>query len=601
MLAVIDSPVFDSGFGPFAQDGHECTCMLSPTTLLNNRYLIKRTIEEGGMGIMYEAEDQRLITTCAINETSCKSDHRTRMSLEREASLMGSLRHPALPKIIDYIFENDKQYLVMQFVPGENLAQILERWGKPFKFEEVMQWTDQLLGALEYLHAASLLHRNINPQALKLNGPGEIMLLGLGLYESRGALSTELAVGHTPLYASPEQLTGQPVEARSDLYSLAATLYYLLTLTQPPSAFERMQALLAKRTDPLRPVSELNTDVPTLIADGLAKAMSMNPEDRPSSAGEMRTLLREARDSIGQITSTKPLGGKFIPRDQNAMRAGSKIGPYTLLRKLGQGNFGVVWLGEKRSLFTKTQFALKFPLEEEIDLDSVRDEAERWQKASGHPNILPIVEADIYDDQVVIVSEFASDGSLEDLIRGDKKTGKTMPLEKAVDITSGMLRGLEHLHSRLIIHRDLKPANILLQGGIPRLSDFGISRVLKSSTHSGSISGTPAYMAPEAFDGVRSEQTDLWSVGIILYQLLCGHLPFPQVDLTSLWGAIARYDPEPLPLAAEPLQAIVSLALQKDSTERYKSATDMRRGLQKASQLITHTDSGNIATIIDAV
>ena len=103
-----------------------------------------------------------------------------------------------------------------------------------------------------------------------------------------------------------------------------------------------------------------------------------------------------------------------------------------------------------------------------------------------------------------------------------------------------MLSGLDHLHARRIIHRDLKPENILLQRETPRLADFGIARLLKSSSDSKQISGTLAYMAPEAFDGKRTEQTDVWSVGVIFYELLAGRLPYDQPDISSLVGAIVR-------------------------------------------------------------
>ena len=89
-----------------------------------------------------------------------------------------------------------------------------------------------------------------------------------------------------------------------------------------------------------------------------------------------------------------------------------KIGPYTLVSKLGRGAFGVVWLAEKRTSITTTRFALKLPKDEEIDVEAVKQEAALWVHASGHPNVLPIIEADIYEDRIVIVSEYAPDGSL---------------------------------------------------------------------------------------------------------------------------------------------------------------------------------------------
>ena len=263
-------------------------------------------------------------------------------------------------------------------------------------------------------------------------------------------------------------------------------------------------------------------------------------------------------------------------------RPGDQIGPYTLVDKLGKGAFGVVWLAERRTQITTTQAAIKIPLDDDISIETIKNEADVWVRASGHPNVLPIIEADIYGDHIVIASEYAPDGSLDAWL---KKHGKAPTVESAVEIVSGILSGLEHLHSRNIIHRDLKPANILFQGTTPRLADFGISRVLKSTSQSSNIMGTPSYMAPEAFDGKRNEQTDIWSVGVIFYQLLSGRLPFEQADITSLLGAILTRNPEPLPVTVpKPLQNVIARALAKDVNVRYKSATEMRTALRSPQE-----------------
>ncbi len=221
-------------------------------------------------------------------------------------------------------------------------------------------------------------------------------------------------------------------------------------------------------------------------------------------------------------------------------REGSQIGLYTLIRKLGRGGFGEVWLAERRAKFVTTKVAVKLPLDEQVDHEAIKHEATLWEQASGHPNIVPIIDADEYDGQIVIVSEYASDGSLEEWL----KTHGAMSVERAIETTIQILDGLEFLHSRNIIHRDLKPANILLQGTTPRLADFGISRALRTTVASQSqnISGTFAYMSPEALDGKRSVQTDVWSVGVNLYQFLTGTLPFPQKEPSVLFtlGLIPR-------------------------------------------------------------
>lgn len=259
------------------------------------------------------------------------------------------------------------------------------------------------------------------------------------------------------------------------------------------------------------------------------------------------------------------------------MRAGDKVGPYTLVRQIGKGGFGVVWLGEKRTSIATTRFALKLPKDDEIDRASIRQEAAVWVQASGHPNVLPIIEADLYDEQVVIVSEFAPDGSLSEWLSNNRSKAA---FGEILELMGGILAGLDHLHTRPkpILHRDLKPQNVLLQGKTPRLADFGIARILRSTSQSSTVAGTLPYMAPEAFDGKRTVQTDIWSVGVMFYEMVSGRLPFPQGDMTELVGAIITREPDPLPSSVpKQLQRVIHKALDKKINSRYESAAEMRK------------------------
>lgn len=245
----------------------------------------------------------------------------------------------------------------------------------------------------------------------------------------------------------------------------------------------------------------------------------------------------------------------------------------------------MVWLAEKRTAIATTQFALKLPRGEDIDLEALKQEAAIWIQASGHPNVLPLIDADVYDDQVVIVSEYVPDGSLAGWLK--QHGGRAPSAAAACEIMDGVLAGLAHLHARRIIHRDLKPENILLQRETPRLADFGIARLLKSSSRSAKVSGTLAYMAPEAFDGKRNEETDVWSTGVIFYELLAGRLPYDQPDISSFIGAIMRHDPPALPHSVpEVVRQIVMKALRRDAANRYSSAAEMRRDLREAERLL---------------
>lgn len=260
------------------------------------------------------------------------------------------------------------------------------------------------------------------------------------------------------------------------------------------------------------------------------------------------------------------------------LRANDEIGPYTLIRQLGRGAFGVVWLAERRGKLATTQVALKFSLDEQPDLEEISRESHLWAQLGKHPNILPIIEADIYEDYVVVVSEYAPDGSLDQWLK--KHGGSAPSIQEALRIMSGILSGLEHLHSRHIIHRDLKPANILLEGNTPRLADFGLARMLKATAKTSNIAGTPTYMSPESFDGERTMQTDIWALGVILYQLLMGSLPFEGVGM-ALMKSIFMDEIKPLPENfPSQVKELVAKALQKDPVRRFASAKDMRQALE---------------------
>ncbi|MEW6213554.1 MAG: serine/threonine-protein kinase, partial [Acidobacteriota bacterium] len=218
--------------------------MLEPHTYLHNRYLILRAVGQGGMGAVYQAIDENTRRTVAVKE-SLFDDERLQRAFEREARMLSHLRHPVLPVVFDYFAESGRQFLIMQFIPGDDLGEVLKKrrdrlepigQPKPFDVADVLEWADQLLDALEYLHSQNppVVHRDIKPQNLKLTSDREIVLLdfglakGINLHQSR-VTSTGSIFGYTPSYAPLEQIQGSGTSPLSDIYSLAATLYHLLT------------------------------------------------------------------------------------------------------------------------------------------------------------------------------------------------------------------------------------------------------------------------------------------------------------------------------------------------------------------------------------
>src|SRR5256714_2536004 len=292
--------------------------MLSSETILQGRYRVVRQLGQGGMGAVYEAIDQRLDTVVALKETLF-TDERLRKQFEREARLLARLHHQALPRVSDHFSENDGQFLVMQFIPGEGLFEMQSRRNGPFPQEDVLRWADQLCDPLDYLHPQDpqIIHRDIKPQNLKLTARGQIVLLDFGLAKgSAGQLSvvtTSASIfGYTPNYAPLEQVQGLGTDARSDIYSLGATLYHLLTNIKPPDALSRAGALVNGQPDPLRPANQVEVQVSASVAAALNRGMAQKRDDRYASAALMReALLSAAEHPLGDVSTVVTSGAAF--------------------------------------------------------------------------------------------------------------------------------------------------------------------------------------------------------------------------------------------------------------------------------------------------
>ena len=276
--------------------------MIEAGTFLQQRYRIDKKIGQGGMGAVYVATDERFGSTVAIKETLCMDDN-FRKAIEREARLLNSLKHSALPRVSDHFEESDGLFLVMEYIPGDDVGSMLDPDKQAFSVEQVQKWADQLLDALDYLHNQEMpvIHRDIKPQNLKVTPRGDIILLDFGLAKGNPtdaghATAAKSIFGYSRNYASLEQIQGTGTDPRSDLYSLAATLYHLLTNVSPEDALTRAMAVLSQKEDPLVPANVVNPDVPRGIAGVLQKAMSLNADERPATASDMRQMFRESEN-----------------------------------------------------------------------------------------------------------------------------------------------------------------------------------------------------------------------------------------------------------------------------------------------------------------
>ncbi|HJR06741.1 MAG TPA: serine/threonine-protein kinase [Pyrinomonadaceae bacterium] len=273
--------------------------MIEPNTLLQNRYRVVRQIGQGGMGAVYVATDERFGSTVAVKQTFF-DDPALRKAFEREAHLLNHLRHTALPKVSDHFTEDAGQFLVMEFIEGSDLSELLHERGSAFPLADVLAWADELLDALEYLHTQQppVVHRDIKPQNMKLTTRGHIALLDFGLAKGTPAQTraqaTASVFGYSRNYAPLEQIQGTGTDTRSDLYSLSATLYHLLTGKSPVDALTRASAIVNGQPDPLRPAHLVHAQVPASVGEILKRAMSQNAAHRQATASEMRAALRRA-------------------------------------------------------------------------------------------------------------------------------------------------------------------------------------------------------------------------------------------------------------------------------------------------------------------
>ncbi len=295
--------------------------MLARGTILRNRYRIAQPIGQGGMGSVYLAEDLRLEgRKCAIKavriDPSSDQDEITELQhqFSREASILARLDHPNLPKVSDYFTEVDQDYLVMDYVSGKDLKEIIDEARRNNRFLteiEVLNWARQLCDALDYMHNQDtpVLHRDIKPSNIKLTPSGLIKLVDFGLVkvlakdDSRTVtvLQGRGTAAYTPLEQYGEDDTH--TDARSDIYSLGATLYHLLT-NQPPA--EAKQRFLKPET--LIPARTLNPAVSEAVERALITAISMHPDDRPRSVAEFRDQLFMEQTADGSTRTATEAG-----------------------------------------------------------------------------------------------------------------------------------------------------------------------------------------------------------------------------------------------------------------------------------------------------
>jgi len=255
--------------------------------LHHQRYRIEAMLGKGGMGAVYQAFDETLQIRVAVKENLNPNPEAARQ-FHREASLLAGLRHPNLPRVTDHFSEDDRQYLVMDFIEGVDLHTRAK--DRPPSVEEVLRWANALCDALAYLHNLTppVIHRDIKPANIKLQPDGTIVLVDFGLAKVFDQHQTTTgARGLTPGYSPPEQYGGTRTDARTDQYALAATIYALLTGRSPADSIERML-----KKEELIPAAQLKPAVPAHVSAALTHALALEPDQRFPDVATFQQALR---------------------------------------------------------------------------------------------------------------------------------------------------------------------------------------------------------------------------------------------------------------------------------------------------------------------
>jgi len=318
---------------------------------------------------------------------------------------------------------------------------------------------------------------------------------------------------------------------------------------------------------------------------------------------ELEGLLGADDGADGFLADSGPGVASLLLDDGGlSMPAGSMVGPYRIVRALGRGGMGIVYLAEDTRLARPVTLKVLHPHDtaDEKRRERLRLEA-RSAAALVHPNVATVHALEEISGQLFIVSEYVPGRTARERL----DAGGPLPVDEAIDVALQVARGLDAAHRQGIIHRDLKPENILIgENRVIRILDFGIARTIAPEperqrlTATGVMVGTPGYMAPEQLEGAAGDvRSDLFALGTVLYELVSGANPFQGRTASSTAARIMTVDPAPLsrlsPIFPPALDTIVARCLRKNPAERFESAVEVAVALEALARAVA---SGAAAT-----
>jgi eukaryotic-like serine/threonine-protein kinase len=496
-----------------------------------SHYQILERLGAGTLGTVYKARDLDLerIVALRILPADLFAGAGLRERVARDLAAAGTLDHPNVCPVWDVEAMEAGDVLVsLALCEGETLADRLTRG--PLRPAMVADLGTQIAAGLARAHAAGLVHGSLHAGNVLLSTDGQAKILDLGLAGLRPAAAT--ADG-----------------PRGDLKALGGLLRDLL----PPDA-----------------PAELRQLVERILSGGFAGADEARQALRVLRGSGTRPTLASwsEQPTVREIPTSAFLGGPRLPQE---------VGPYRLREQLGGGGMGIIYKAEDTRLGRTV--ALKF-LPPELTRDPVAkarfSQEARAASALDHPNICTIYDVGETADAALFLSMPCYEG---ETLRDRLEKG-VLPLDQAADIARQVALGLAKAHRQGIVHRDIKPGNLMITSdGVVKILDFGIAKLTGAAgiTRTGVAVGTPAYMAPEQIRGDEVDhRADLWSLGVVLYEMLAGRRPFPDENDVLAFHAVLFQDPSPLkthrPDVPPELEHLVAGLLQKNPAERTPTA-----------------------------
>jgi eukaryotic-like serine/threonine-protein kinase len=554
-----------------------------PEAVLGDRFELGPAVSEGAMGVIHRAWDREAEREVAVKRLR-RDDPELRERLAREAAALAAVVHPAVVRLVGC----GEDFVAMEWLEGESLARRLGRG--PLPIGEAIALARQLALGLAAVHAAGIAHRDVKPANVILrDGAGACLVdFGLALHPGAPTLTAAGAVVGTPGYLAPEQVRGGSscggeVGPAADVFALGCVLYECLA-GRPAFEAEELEALytqiLLGEPGPL--------GVPVALEDLVARMLDKRSAGRPDAAAVASALaaVEEA------LTDAVPGGAP----SQDLAPGTIVAGKYTVGAVLGRGGMGIVYAA--RHLDLGTQVALKV-LAHGSGAD---DEARMLREARAAANL----ESE-HALRVLDVGRLASGAPFIvmeqlrgiDLARRLDKSGP-FALDEAVSHVLAACEAIAEAHALGIVHRDLKPSNLFLtarKDGTPlvKVLDFGISKLTRrldaeshtalSITDPRAVIGSAAYMSPEQLRSARDvdARSDIWALGVVLFQLVTGRLPFRADGAAAMGAAIASAEPTPLttllPDALPALEAAVRRCLEKDPAARFADLAELAEAL----------------------